>query len=242
MTDFTYELPEPNAFVYTLRQFLDANGRHDLSGLLIDATCEFQPSSSYSGSRWNAYGLSLQFLVPVFRAHLFKDEVLSDLVKFADLVIPSIAGYDIWGAYVSPRIEPPPSQTDGTPLNAGALVSPGLIEHDGLRFRSRTETRIYDELKKRAVLFFPNAAAILGGTDTRREPDFLICQSGKWGILEVMGEDYHPAKTAMQDHERARLFKRYGLYYIEFYPATRCYTSPAEVVDEFLRGLESFRG
>jgi hypothetical protein len=29
----------------------------------------------------------------------------------------------------------------------------------------------------------------------------------RWGLLEVMGEAYHPAATAVRDHDRARLFK-----------------------------------
>jgi len=117
------------------------------------------------------------------------------------------------------------------------LVSQGIIEHDGLRFRSRTETRIYDALKKQSVLFFANATAVLGGKNIKREPDFLVCQNGRWGILEVMGEQYHPSTTAMRDHDRARLFKDYGLYYIEFYAADKCYTDPDGVVTDFLQRL-----
>jgi hypothetical protein len=123
-------------------------------------------------------------------------------------------------------------------LNCAVLVSDGPIEHDGLRFRSRTETRIYDALKRRNVLFFPNAAAVLGGKDAKREPDFLICQAGKWGVLEVMGERHHPSATA--DHDRARLFKDYGLSCVEFYDAGRCYNHPDEVVEDLLARLARF--
>ena len=54
------------------------------------------------------------------------------------------------------------------PLNAAALVSRAPVEHDGLRFRSRVETRLYDALKSRPVLFFPNAVldSFAGGTFT----------------------------------------------------------------------------
>jgi len=122
-------------------------------------------------------------------------------------------------------------------INNASLANTQIIEHDGLRFRSHTETKIYDALKKRGILFFPNATAVLGVKNIRREPDFLICQDGKWGILEVMGDKYHPGTTAMKDHDRARLFKDYGMYVIEFYDANRCYNHPEEVVDEFLRLL-----
>ncbi|HEY9866308.1 MAG TPA: hypothetical protein V6D21_19205, partial [Candidatus Obscuribacterales bacterium] len=121
--------------------------------------------------------------------------------------------------------------------NSASLNSSGSIKHDGLGFRSRTEIKVYEALKKRSVLFFANATAVLGGKDMKREPDFLVCQNGKWGILEVMGAPYHPTNTAMRDHERARLFKDYGLFCIEFYDATKCYNSPEGVVDDFLERL-----
>jgi hypothetical protein len=106
------------------------------------------------------------------------------------------------------------------------------IEHDALRFRSQAEVSIYEELKKRKLLFFPNAAAVLGEEGKKREPDFLICDKGKWGILEVMGKDYH--KDPVKDHERARLFKKQGLMCIEFYSGGRCLSNPSAVVDDFL--------
>ena len=65
------------------------------------------------------------------------------------------------------------------------------ILHDELRFRSKAEIAIYDELKRRDVLFFPNpgrrpgaSASEYGAAVAKREPDFLICYKGKWGILE----------------------------------------------------------
>ena len=72
----------------------------------------------------------------------------------------------------------------------------------------------------------------------KKEPDFLVCLNGKWGILEVMGETFHPSATAIRDHDRARLFKDYGLVVIEFYDASRCYSDPEAVVDDFLRRLQ----
>jgi hypothetical protein len=113
------------------------------------------------------------------------------------------------------------------------------ITHDELRFRSLAEVALYNELKKRQVLFFPNPAAVLGGTGEKREPDFLICHQGKWGILEVMGETYHTSQNAVKDHGRARLFKQHGLLCIEFYPAVICQSEPARVVDSFLAILGS---
>jgi hypothetical protein len=116
------------------------------------------------------------------------------------------------------------------------------IVHDQLRFRSNGEIAIYDELKRRNVLFFPNPAAVLGtsgveyGEDVeKKEPDFLVCCKGKWGILEINGDSFHSGvvKTA-KDHDRARRFNHYGLYFIQAYDLQRCKNDPVGVVDEFL--------
>jgi hypothetical protein len=107
------------------------------------------------------------------------------------------------------------------------------IKHDELNFRSNPEITIYEELKKRDLLFFPNPAAILGGSEPdKREPDFLVCHKGKWGVLEVMGDTYHT--NAAKDHNRGRLFKAYGLTCVEFFTADDCVNDPEAVVDRFL--------
>ena len=112
---------------------------------------------------------------------------------------------------------------------------------DELRFRSHSEIAIYKELKTRNVLFFPNAAAVLGqqepGMVLKREPDFLICFQGKWGILEVAGEPYHSGASTSKDHDRSRLFQRYGLVFVQFYDSKQCLSDPAGVVDDFLHLL-----
>src|SRR5262245_40986578 len=48
-------------------------------------------------------------------------------------------------------------------LNNCYFKTEETITHDELSFRSKAEIAIYDELKKRRLLFFPNAAAVLGG-------------------------------------------------------------------------------
>jgi len=124
-----------------------------------------------------------------------------------------------------------------------------IYPYDGLRFRSWGEIAIYKELRQRNVLFLPNALAVLGTTGTeygekvkRLEPDFLVFYKGKCGILEVNGDAFHsgPIKTA-EDHDRARKFQKYGLYFIQAYSADRCKEKPMDVVDEFLMLLEKHK-
>jgi hypothetical protein len=108
-----------------------------------------------------------------------------------------------------------------------------------LRFRSESEVRIAQALDRADVLFLPNCLARLGLGDDRknREADFLVCASGKWGILEVDGEPFHPPSRTVHDHERDRLFKDHGIRVVEHFDASECFERPDEVVMRFLRLL-----
>ena len=114
------------------------------------------------------------------------------------------------------------------------------ITWNNLNFRSVSERRIAEALDRAGVLFFPNCVARLGENSDRknREPDFLVCHSRKWGILEVDGEPFHPPSRTTQDHERDRLFRSYGIRVVEHYDASRCYEDPAGVVKEFLELMD----
>src|SRR2546425_6880849 len=56
-----------------------------------------------------------------------------------------------------------------------------------LRFRSESEKRIAEALDRVGVLFIPNCLARLTTAEGRKnkEPDFVVCHQGRWGILEV---------------------------------------------------------
>jgi hypothetical protein len=115
---------------------------------------------------------------------------------------------------------------------------PPLYTWKNLRFRSKTEMRVAQALDEAKVLFFANSMARLGRVSAvreNREPDFLVCEAGRWGILEIHGEVWHTPATATADHERARLFKQHGIKVVEVYDATRCYETPEHVVADFLQ-------
>jgi very-short-patch-repair endonuclease len=90
------------------------------------------------------------------------------------------------------------------------------------------------------VLFLPNCLARLNGAPARlnKEADFLVCKDGKWGILEVDGEPFHPPSMAAEDHERQRLFRRHGIRVFERFTSRRCYNEAHHVVAEFLEILD----
>lgn len=110
-----------------------------------------------------------------------------------------------------------------------------------LRFRSKEEVEIAEALERAGVLFFPNCKARLNTPEGRdnKEPDFLVCYNGKFGILEVDGEPWHPASRTVHDHQRDRLFKVHGIRVVEHYDARRCSEQPDLVVQEFLEILKN---
>jgi hypothetical protein len=237
--EYTYEFPDPPAFMHTLKELLTIEGETAAVSALAKATCEFATDHQFSRIRWNSYNATITFRVPVADRARFTNDIHAAILAAAAKCFPPDAGYELQDLQIAVALSGPPPPKDEASLNMSRLKSAGTIQHDGLLFRSRTESKIYDELKKRRVLFFPNPTAILGGKDLKREPDFLVCSEGKWGILEVMGEPYHPAATAMQDHDRARLFNDYRITIIQFYESQRCFEDPAAVVTDFLRRLNA---
>lgn len=238
MGDFTYNAPEPKAFLHTLRTYLESAGHSNIAEILLKASVSISKSDSYSALRWNAYSASVIISVPVGNLPKFTETIRQILTDATKIIMPQEVGFDVDLCQISPILEMPPEEDD--PLtNNTTIGNVATINHDGLRFRSKSEIKIYDELKKQNILFFANATAVLGGLNKKLEPDFLICLEGRWGILEVMGDIYHPASTAMKDHERGRRFKTYGLLFIEFYDASECYNSPEKVVSAFLKQLGS---
>jgi len=111
---------------------------------------------------------------------------------------------------------------------------------ESLRFRSHSEVRIADAIQTRIVLFLPNCMARLRKKDGfgNLEPDFLVCCDGKWGIIEVDGEPFHPPTRTAVEQTRDRYFKAHGLMVVERYPADECYNHAARVVDGFLEILK----
>jgi len=146
-----------------------------------------------------------------------------------------------WNMEMKSRI----SQFKGS--NQG-LVSQLIASRDGrpvhtwneLRYASASEITIAQELEKRKILFFPLAVAVRAETGQswkdHREVDFLICNNGAWGILEVA---YHPDRYE-KDSEKDHWFKKSGILCIQHYTAERCYKESPKVVDEFLGILKQY--
>lgn len=134
--------------------------------------------------------------------------------------------------------------TQGKETNQGAISElvkqrrgEQMLTYHELKFASASEIRIAQELERRGVLFFPLAVGVVSetgeGYKDRREVDFLVCQDGAFGVLEV---SYHPNRYE-QDSEKNAWIKRHGVLCVEHYSAERCYNQSSDVVSEFLAVL-----
>jgi hypothetical protein len=101
---------------------------------------------------------------------------------------------------------------------------------------AQSEARLAQALEKAGVLFLPNGSARLGLARERcnKEADFLVCRHGRWGILEVDGEPFHPPSRMTEDPERDRLFKSHGVLVVEHFDAAECFENAEGVIQKFL--------
>jgi hypothetical protein len=228
-------------------------GAKDKALLLLN--CDVRASWKIEDSSWpNAptrWRVDVYLAGPpaVYQALVDIFEARSDLVTEAFRAAASSGdGFEeLDRVYIRLEVEPPylgwrethaaQIQGDVAPTNQGVVGSfQPSFKWNGLGFRSKTETVIAAALARRGLLFFPNAAAVAGSQ--KREPDFVICTpEGKWGILEINGDDYHPPERFAQESERARWFKKLGIPIVEAYDARWCYNEPDNVIDEFLQLL-----
>lgn len=115
------------------------------------------------------------------------------------------------------------------------------LKYNEMNFGSATEIRVAQELEKRQILFFPLPLAVRAETGKcfkdHREPDFLICHEGVWGILEVA---FHQGRYE-QDKQKDEWFKKSGILCVEHYTAEECYGKTASVIDRFLSILEQHK-
>lgn len=117
-----------------------------------------------------------------------------------------------------------------------------ILTYNEMKFGSKAEIEIAKELEKRDILFFPLPFAVRGNSNgnykNHREPDFLICLDGVWGILEVA---YHTPERYEKDREKSMWFKKSGILCIEHYPSEKCLKNPKEVLDEFVDILKKHK-
>lgn len=129
---------------------------------------------------------------------------------------------------------------EGRDVDNQAVGFTSVTTWQGLRFRSRSESRIAEVLDRTpGVMFLPNCRGRLGSKDRRRnlEADFIIMYGGVWGVLEVDGP-HHEGKAA-RDHERDRPFHYHGAAVVQRYESLDCYQDPDSIVRQFMALLKA---
>lgn len=109
--DYTYEFPDSEAFIYTLRRLLEAKQEIQLSDLLQGAECTFSSFGQFSRIRWNTYDATLRITVLLDKFEVFSDEVKKKLLSYADTIFPPDAGYELTNIEISPRLSAPPDSS-----------------------------------------------------------------------------------------------------------------------------------
>lgn len=244
------DLPSPDVFLASAIQFLVEGGENDAAALLLSCTVEL--SIQIQNDSWGEDYEEVS--VGVFGPRAAYDgieESGSDIGGAIRKAFEAMLPLGVYSCRVNARaqrIEIDGSWREelkkvvrGTGVsNQGVPIEGRDIQlWHGLRFRSRTEVKIAESLQGRGILFFPNCRCRIVQDDGYivREPDFLICQEGKWGILQVDGEPYHGGHTRAKEQKDDRLFHRFGVAVIQHVSAHECWTNTNSVVDEFLRLL-----
>jgi len=127
-----------------------------------------------------------------------------------------------------------------TPL--GSPQDPKPAVWDGMVFRSQAELRLARAFDEHAVWFIPNARGRVGIGPRRvtRELDLLVNVDGWWIGIEVDGAAFHPARRAVDNHRRDRLFRAHGLW-VEHYDGDEAYSDPHRIVAETIMTSEAMR-
>jgi|GEM_PF-1075975 hypothetical protein len=236
---------EEQLLVSAIQYFMDG-GEEQIANVLLACTLSLiGDCGGWAGNNY-VYGFQVQLTGPRWAFEELRDPVssLADSIKDAlEALLPS----DCYLTGVVPRVALTPVSADwrtelleivrGEGITNQALSdqTARIITWNNLRFRSESERLIAAALDQVGSLYFANCRARVGPPVARRnrEPDFLICADGKWGILEVDGDPFHPPSRTAEDHERDRLFKAHGIRVIEHFTATECYATQIKSLRRF---------
>ncbi len=107
--NYSYELPEEEAFLSALLKILQSKAEVELYSLLQGATCEISSSGSYSRKRWNALYTTVFFHIPIENYRDLDETTKAKLIYYCDIVMPKSAGLDVRNVELSPSLNPRPS-------------------------------------------------------------------------------------------------------------------------------------
>ena len=109
--DFTYELPQNDTFIKAVKSTITSlpvplDSIQKLNQFFDVARCELVNTEKFSGCRWNALGLNIEFFIPFDKCEQFgSDHLLKALLLQAcKKVLPGSAGFDILDISITPDI------------------------------------------------------------------------------------------------------------------------------------------
>jgi hypothetical protein len=248
--DVMSELPEAEVILASAAQFLVEGGEEDAASVLLSCSLELYPSGSvlfHGDLTYEAIHVILAGPRAAYDILINESHPVTEAIQRAlQAVLPVryyIRHFDVQAQHIdidSHWRDELLGIARGVGVHNQAAQGRALRVWKNLYFRSESEIRIADALDRAGVLYFPNCRGRLGPSTDRknREADFLICYEGRWGILEVDGEPFHPPTRTAEDHARDREFREFGVRLVEHFDATECYQDPDEVVKQFLKLLE----
>jgi hypothetical protein len=234
----------PDRFMASMARFLIEGDEREEARLLLACTMEsHEVTESNNYDAWDV--LHLTFIGPR-KAYDLLHEESSNLHRSLQHAAKAVAGgsHEHITLHARASIVVPNSADwrnellailDGRDVDNQAIGFQATRTYEGLRFRSESEVRIAQALDRAGVMFVPNCRARIGSVGRRRncEADFLVMADGRWGVLEVDGEQWHVG-LASRDHERDRPFHFHGAHKVQRFDAGDCFENPDGVVKKFL--------
>ncbi len=242
-------LPPGEQLLASATRFLIDGGEDDAASILLACSIRvWAGDGGWSDGEWiENVSIDLEGPRSVYEIFQGNDDPTKEALRRAlEAVLPS--GYWLWRLSCRAALLDldPGWRTElleiarGKGVRNQATGRMPLRTWKNLGFRSASEVRIAEALDRAGVLFLPNCRARLSSSNGQlnREADFLVCVDGRWGILEVDGEPFHPASRTVEDHSWDRLFKAHGIRIVEHFDASDCYEDPDGVVTRFLELLK----
>ncbi|BBD55786.1 hypothetical protein [Planktothrix agardhii] len=108
----------------------------------------------------------------------------------------------------------------------------------GLQFSSEAEVKIAVALDQTGVIFLPKSKVRLTTQEGRenQETDFLICDRGKWGILNIEDLKLDNDRKNWNEH-LTHIDNYHSISVVKYYSSEQCIKEANKVVQEFLEIL-----
>ena len=112
-----------------------------------------------------------------------------------------------------------------------------IYSWNGYKLPSEEHAKIAEALERIGILFIPNPKLRLTTSEGRdsQEFDFMILHQGKWGILQINGDELLSEPVSNEDSHG--LLQYHGIRLVYNCDVTRCGGEPDRVVQEFLETL-----